>query len=345
MLTALDDLSFDRKEVDFSDAAVQLKTLGDAEARQRQSLPEYRERTSLEKIPLLAIDLEPHELGQRQGSGVWSLNHGPLDQFASEFLELGVSLGKGLPGRPRGIDPLTFLLHNVSLFLWITQDRENAGFKYLYLLNKPLANNQSIKIRQIVSLIKAVELYARYVALSLTTGRQGYEPQDRPAPPWQVVDEAKFQPGLQEYPKWVHQPDGRHRIVSAREEEAALFTADWITKGIVTGPVDTNDVKKEGAAAKFGVEPTTVDSRTSPGERTGYVELLREILPKKNDMTIEGWANLHGFARTTVYTWKKLRLAGSSLEGRLSTTKCEEIEKAIRSDAEELGLPTRTCSY
>jgi hypothetical protein len=345
MLTALDDLSFDRTAVDFSDAAVQLKTLGDAEARQRQSLPEYRERTSLEKIPLLAIDLEHRELGRRQGSGIWSLNHGPLDQFASEFMELGANLGKGLPGRPRGIDPLTFLLHNVSLFLWETQDRENAGFRYLYLLKKPLANNQSIKIRQIVSLIKAVELYSRYVALSLTTGRQGSEPQDSPAPPWQVVDEAKFQPGFQEYPKWVHQPDGRHRIVSTREEEAALFTADWITKGIVTGPVDTRDVKMEGEAAKFGVEPMTVDSRTAPSERAGYVELLRQILPKKNDMTIEGWADLHGFARTTVYTWKKLRLAGSALKGRLSTSKCEEIEKAIRADAEELGLPTRTRSY
>jgi hypothetical protein len=106
MLSELDDRS--RMDVDFSDAAVQLKTLGAAEARQRQSLPEYLERTSLEKIPLLAIDVEHHELEQRQGSGIWSLNHGPLDQFASEFLELGVSLGKGLPGRPRGIDPLTF---------------------------------------------------------------------------------------------------------------------------------------------------------------------------------------------------------------------------------------------
>jgi hypothetical protein len=123
--------------------------------------------------------------------------------------------------------------------------------------------------------------------------------------------------GFQEYPKWVHQPDGRHRIVSTREEDSALFTADWITKGIVTGPVDTSDVKMEGAAAKFDVEPLTVVSRTAPGEGAGYVELLRQILPKKNDMTIEGWADLRGFARTTVYTWKKSRLAGSALKGRL----------------------------
>jgi hypothetical protein len=220
--------------IDFPDAAAKLKVLAKAEAEQRPSLSEYPERTGPTKIPLLAIDVEQHDLEGRQVTGIWCLNHGPLDEFSSEFMELAANLGKGLAGRPRAIDPLTFLLHNLSLYLWHREDRQRADFVHLKLLTKPLANGVSIQVQQIVSLIKATELYARQLTISATTGRRPFEVQDSPTPPWLRVEEANNRPGFQAYPKWVGKPDGRRGIVSTVEEHARLFTEDWLTRGIVT---------------------------------------------------------------------------------------------------------------
>jgi hypothetical protein len=234
--------------IDFQNAAAKLKALAEAEAMQRHSLSEYSERTDTTKIPLLAIDVEQHELEGRELSGIWCLNHGPLDQFSSEFMELAGNLGIGLPGKPRSIDPLTFLLHNLSLFLWRTEDRQKAGFRYLNLLTKPLPNGRSIKIRQIVSLIKATELYVRQTAILATTSPRPFKPQESTAPPWHLVEDINLGLGDQDYPKWVYQPDGRHRIVSTRDEHAGLFTTDWITRGIVTMPVNADETETDGSA-------------------------------------------------------------------------------------------------
>jgi hypothetical protein len=259
--------------IDFPDAAAKLQVLARAEAEQRPSLSEYPERTDPAKIPLLAIDVEQHELEGRQATGIWCLNYGPLDEFSSEFMELATNLGKGLAGRPLAIDPLTFLLHSLSLFLWHAEDRQKADCRYFNLLTKPLPNGRSIQIRQIVSLIKAAELYTRQLAISATTGRPRIGLQESSAPRWQLVEEVNYTPGVQEYPKWVYQPDGRHRIVATREEHAGLFTEEWLNNGIVTtldyadGPVNgakgQGRLRSEGAIAR-STESGSIAGGTAP---------------------------------------------------------------------------------
>jgi hypothetical protein len=74
------------------------------------------------------------------------------------------------------------------------------------------------------------------------------------------------------------------------------------------------------------------------------VQMLLKVIEKQYT-TIEDWARIHGIARTTLYEWKHLRLAGKTLRGKVSEEMNAEIEKAIESDAKELGLrpgPTRT---
>ena len=217
----------------FSKASAKLKALAEAEAGQRPSLLTYPDRTSLSKIPLLTIDVEHYEC-ERQLTGIWCLNQGPFDQFSSEFMELATSLGKGMQEGPRVMDPLTFLLHNLSLYLWQTEDPHRTHFPHLRLLMKPLPNGGLIQVRQIVSLIKATELYARRLATLSIGGRPLFEAEKSPAPPWQLVGEANYRSGVQYYPKYVEKPDGCGGIVSTREEHARLFTEDWLTKGIVT---------------------------------------------------------------------------------------------------------------
>jgi hypothetical protein len=45
-----------------------------------------------------------------------------------------------------------------------------------------------------------------------------------------------------------------------------------------------------------------------------------------------------------VFDWKKARVAGKCLKGKVSDPKIAEIEQAIEKDAQALGLTTRTCS-
>jgi hypothetical protein len=76
---------------------------------------------------------------------------------------------------------------------------------------------------------------------------------------------------------------------------------------------------------------------------SAIVALLDRIVEKRN-IIIEGWAQSHGFKRTTVFDWKALRLAGRPLKGKVSNNKGTEIEKAIEKDLAELGLTPRTDS-
>ena len=96
----------------------------------------------------------------------------------------------------------TKALHRVSLWLLRQQQPGTGftGFKYLNLLEKPLPDGLSIRIRQIVSLIRATELYAR--RKSTRFGRELNN--EDPAPPWMQI-----LPGSPHYPKMIDRPDGR----------------------------------------------------------------------------------------------------------------------------------------
>ena len=74
-----------------------------------------------------------------------------------------------------------------------------------------------------------------------------------------------------------------------------------------------------------------------------HVDLLLKIVAKKT-ISIETWARDHKLGRTTVFDWKKARVAGKCLKGKVSDPKIAEIEQAIEKDAQALGLTTRTCS-
>jgi hypothetical protein len=93
--------------------------------------------------------------------------------------------------------------------------------------------------------------------------------------------------------------------------------------------VPSSDVSKE-AAGRPRIEPECVD-------------LLLKIVAEKK-ISIETWARDHKLGRTTVFDWKAGRVAGKSLEGKISGVKIAVIEKAIEDDAKALGLPTRTRS-
>src|ERR1019366_5913885 len=74
-----------------------------------------------------------------------------------------------------------------------------------------------------------------------------------------------------------------------------------------------------------------------------HVDLLLKIVAKKT-ISIETWARDHKLGRTTVFDWKKARVAGKCLKGKVSDPKIAEIEQAIEKDAQALGLTTRTRS-
>jgi hypothetical protein len=256
-------------ETDWPNAARQLRELADAEFTARPTLSEYPDRTSVAKIPLLALDCSAeHESGAGRPCGIWSLNHGAIDEFASEYVAIATGLGMGLPGRPEGVDPLTFLLHRVSLWLWRQQQPGTGftGFKYLYLLEKPLPDGRSIQIRQIVSLVRATELYARYKGT-----RFGRELNEDPALPWPQI-----LPGCAHYPKMIDRPDGPRGRVETREEHAGLFTAGWIGRNLVSvDPATILGGEPGGPAvatsAPAAEHPDAGDSKRTAGTLPAYV--------------------------------------------------------------------------
>jgi hypothetical protein len=76
------------------------------------------------------------------------------------------------------------------------------------------------------------------------------------------------------------------------------------------------------------------------GAEDVHVGLLLKIVAKKT-ISIETWARDHRLGRTTVFDWKKARVAGNCLKGKVSDPKTAEIETAIENDAQALGLTTR----
>jgi hypothetical protein len=73
------------------------------------------------------------------------------------------------------------------------------------------------------------------------------------------------------------------------------------------------------------------------------VDLLLKVLNRRA-ISIETWAKDHKLGRTTVFDWKAARIAGTPTKGKVSTSKIDAIEKAIKDDAKALGLSTRTRS-
>jgi hypothetical protein len=249
-------------ESDWPNAARQLKELADAESTLRPTLSEYPDRTNVAKIPLLALDCSTeHEPAAGRPFGIWSLNHGFVDRFASDYLAIAAGLGKSLPDRPEGIDPLTFLLHRLSVWLWRQQQPGTGftGFKFLYLLERPLPNGRSIQIRHIASLVRATELHTRY------QGTFGRELNEDPAYPW-----LKILPGSPDYPRMIDRPDGPRGRVETREEHARLFTAGWIGRNRVTVHVPTTPGGEPGGLCKeIGIAQTPeVPRETKPNPET-----------------------------------------------------------------------------
>ena len=108
-------------EIDWFAAGADLKTLAEEESRKRPTLPEYEDRYPLRDIPLLALDVEPHEISDSESMGRWCLNHRSLDQFSGEFLQIALIVSSGLSFKPVNVDALTFLFHTLSLFLMTTR--------------------------------------------------------------------------------------------------------------------------------------------------------------------------------------------------------------------------------
>jgi hypothetical protein len=258
-------------EIDWFAAAADLKTLAEAESRKRPTRTEYEDRYPLADIPLLALDVEPHEISGSESIGRWCLNHGSLDQLTGEFLQIALLVGSGLPFRPVNVDAFTFLFHTLSLFLVTTEHLQQPGSKYLNLLMRPLADDRVIQVRQILSLIKVTELFARQCGIAAKLGRQPIEVPEPSALPWLLVQEDEnLRPGFVGYPRWIIQPDGRRRIVPAREAHARLFTEDWLTRGMVTTPVNAGDTETDASgAAEFSIGQLTRDAPIDPARAPG----------------------------------------------------------------------------
>jgi hypothetical protein len=258
-------------EIDWFAAAADLKTLAEAESRERPTLPEYKDRYPLADIPLLALDVALHEIRGSESIGRWCLNHASVDQFVGEFLQIALMVGSGLSFRPASVDALTFLFHTLSLFLVTPEHLRQPRSKYLNLLMRPLADGRVIQVRQILSLIKATELFARHCGIVLKLGRQPIEAPESSALPWLLVQEDEnLRPGFVGYPKWIIQPDGRHRIVSTREEHAGLFQADWMSRGIVITPVKVGDTEIDASgAADSSIEQLPRDASIDPARAPG----------------------------------------------------------------------------
>lgn len=93
------------------------------------------------------------------------------------------------------------------------------------------------------------------------------------------------------------------------------------------------------------VESKVQERRDESESRVKYrsVDLLERIVVTRN-ITIEGWATQHNFGRSTVFDWKAARLAGHPLKAKVSEPTAAAIERAIETEAAELGLSTRTDS-
>jgi hypothetical protein len=254
-------------EIDWFAAAADLKALQEAEFRERPTLPEYKDRYPSADIPLLALDVEPHEISGSEPIGRWCLNHGRLDQFSGEFLQIALNVGSGLSFKPVNIDALAFLFHTLSLFLVATEDLQQTGSRYLKLLRRPLADGRVIQVRQILSLIKATELLARECGIAAKLGRPPIDMTVSPGLPWLLVKEDEdLRPGFVGYPQWIFQPDGRHRTVPTREEHARLFTEDWLTRNIVTTlPNSHGDPNASEHELPAATPPTLVNGKNKPG--------------------------------------------------------------------------------
>lgn len=87
--------------------------------------------------------------------------------------------------------------------------------------------------------------------------------------------------------------------------------------------------------------PAEVAPRRARGK--AIVSLLARVVERQHT-TIEDWAHTHRLGRSTVYAWKACCLSGRPLRGEVSRGKALTIEEAIRNDAAELGLITRTNS-
>lgn len=93
---------------------------------------------------------------------------------------------------------------------------------------------------------------------------------------------------------------------------------------------------------RSSAQSATGISESPPSD--AVVQMLSKVI-EKQITTFEDWAGSHRIARTTLFDWKRLRLAGKTLKGRVSGVKNAEIEKAVECDAKTLGLqpgPTRT---
>jgi len=208
--------------INWSATAQRLKILAEAEAVKRPHRDRYPNEIELDNIPLLVLDCEPHDQAGSREIGVWRFSRNALDQFFSEYIEIVAELGKALPGRHPDSEPINFLLHNLSLFLWSATNGHGSSPKFLNLIKKPIAGGQWIQVRQIMSVIKATELFIRQLSV---TGP--VPPLTQGVPPWLCVDPIA-PPGFQDYPKWATEPNGRHRIIATREEHAKLFDAPWM---------------------------------------------------------------------------------------------------------------------
>lgn len=143
-------------------------------------------------------------------------------------------------------------------------------------------------------------------------------------------------------------PSAREAIRRARER---LAGSQPVSKPLDAPAVDANEAPPTGQRAPQetietvevlgAIEKEAVQASDQRGK--AIADLLMRVVDKRI-VSIEGWAQSHGFKRTTVFDWKALRLAGQPLKGKVSDNKGAEIERAIKKDAAELGLTTLTDS-
>jgi hypothetical protein len=244
----------------------------------------------------------------------------------------------GLPGRPEGVDPLTFLLHRVSL--WLLRQQQpgtgSTGFKYLNLLERPLPDDRSIRIRQIVSLIKATELYARRKCT-----RFGRELNEDPAPPW-----LQILPGSPQYPKMIDRPDGLRGRVETREEHAELFTAGWIGRNLVSIPQSEPEPTKEKQPAGSRPEPPAGTGSRGRGRPLKTAATLKAEADAVTRRAVKRQAVVMPILKRK--RWKRGKLVTTSgvgkatVYGYLNGTRAWIDEDSRNAIAEVLGLDVDT---
>jgi hypothetical protein len=142
---------------------------------------------------------------------------------------------------------------------------------------------------------------------------------------------------------------GYKRLESGRKPQHGSEPAPKPGNQTISVPTATIDPGSDANRPAVALDPTlAVHPKAEqivaavPAEDR-HLGLLKSVLEKRT-ITLEKWAREQHLGRTSVFDWKRLRLSGKSLTGKVSEPKAAEIEKAIKADAEALGLTTRTDS-